>query len=92
MSNIEFRQVKNNVGGLISIIVRSFLTRYVLTEPINIIWLPFMLSYLVRADNDFYIFFNGLVKGFLIFWIINYVRRYYLEPKSGFSPANPITS
>ena len=61
-------------GTLIAISVRWFIARFVVSDPINIIWVPFILSYLIRANNDFYIFFNAMVKGFVIFLAINYVR------------------
>jgi hypothetical protein len=62
-------------GGLIAIMLRYFIRRYVFTDPINIIWIPFLLNYLVRANNDFYMVFNNLVKVFLIFLFINYLIR-----------------
>ncbi len=68
-------------GALISKYTRAFITKYVVPDPINIIWLPFLLSYLIRADNDFYIFINCLVKGFGMFFVINYFRIHYMEPK-----------
>jgi hypothetical protein len=68
-------------GLLISRLVRHFIKRYVLSDAINIVWLPYFLSYLIRADNDFYIFFNCVVKGLLIFLVVNYFRIHYLEPK-----------
>jgi hypothetical protein len=68
-------------GAVIAWAMRVFVRRYVITDPINIIWIPFILSYLIRANNDFYIFFNGMVKGFVIFLIVNYVRYHYLGAK-----------
>lgn len=65
-------------GAFIAWILRLFTQRFVLTDPLNIIWIPFMLSYLIRANNDFYIFFNCLVKGFLIFLAINYIRYHIM--------------
>jgi hypothetical protein len=65
-------------GALIARLVYIFIKRYVLPDPINIIWVPFILSYLIRANNDFYIFFNCLVKGYVIFLAINFIRYYML--------------
>jgi hypothetical protein len=65
-------------GALISKLLYLFTTRYVIPDPINIIWVPFLLSYLIRANNDFYIFFNCLVKGFIIFLAVNYIRYHFL--------------
>jgi hypothetical protein len=62
-------------GWLVALLLKSFINRYVLNDPINIVWIPFMFTYLIRADNDFYSFSNGLVKGFLIFLFINYLKK-----------------
>lgn len=62
-------------GGFTAKMLQYYIRRYVIPDPINIIWIPFILSYLIRADNDFYTFLNCLVKGFLIFIIVNYFRR-----------------
>lgn len=62
-------------GALISRFVYFFIKRYVINDPINIIWIPFILSYLIRANNDFYMVFNSSVKGFLIFLAINFLRK-----------------
>jgi hypothetical protein len=62
-------------GAIIAKLANLFYTRYVIRDPINIIWVPFILSYLMRANNDFYIFFNCMVKGFVIFLMVNYVRH-----------------
>lgn len=52
-----------------------FIRRFVFQNPLNIVWIPFILSYLIRANNDFYIFFNGMIKGFILFLIVDYVQR-----------------
>jgi hypothetical protein len=62
-------------GALLAIMLRKFIRRYVLLDPINIIWIPFLLNYLVRANNDFYMVFNNLVKGFLIFLLVQFIIR-----------------
>jgi hypothetical protein len=61
-------------GSAVASFLRYFITRFVIPDPINIVWVPFLLCYLVRANNDFYIFFNCLVKGFLIFLAVDYIR------------------
>ncbi|GHN02863.1 hypothetical protein WSM22_43520 [Cytophagales bacterium WSM2-2] len=68
-------------GLLISKMIQLFTTKFVLRDPINIIWIPFILSYLIRANNDFYIFFNCLVKSFFIFILIDYLRFNVLGEK-----------
>ncbi len=62
-------------GATIAKLINYFIRRYVIPDPLNVVWIPFMFTYLVRADNDFYIFFNGLVKGFLIFLLVNFIRK-----------------
>jgi hypothetical protein len=62
-------------GALIARLLYFFIKKYVVNDPINIIWVPFLFSYLVRANNDFYFIFNNLVKGFLIFLMVNYIRK-----------------
>jgi hypothetical protein len=68
-------------GVLIIKLFNWFMRRYVFPDPINIIWIPFILSYLIRGNNDFYIFFNGMIKGFLIFLAINYIRYRFMGAK-----------
>ncbi len=62
-------------GALVARLLYIFMTRYVLPDPINIVWIPYMFTYLIRADNDFYTLFNGIVKGFIIFLVINLIRK-----------------
>ncbi len=62
-------------GASASLFLNYFIKRFVLTDPLNIIWIPFMFSYFVRANNDFYMVFNCMVKGFLIFLFVNFSRK-----------------
>ena len=62
-------------GALIAKFLYFFIRRYVINDPINIIWLPFLFNYLIRANNDFYMVFNSTLKGFIIFLFINFVRK-----------------
>jgi hypothetical protein len=64
-------------GAAIARFLHYFQTKYVLTDPINIVWIPFLLNFLIRADNEFYTIFNCMVKGFLIFLFVLYVERNY---------------
>lgn len=65
-------------GAFIARILYFYIKRYVLNDPLNVVWIPFMLSYLIRANNDFYIFFNCLLKGFIIFLAVNFIRYNFL--------------
>jgi hypothetical protein len=70
-------------GAVMARILYNFLKVFVLPDPLNIIWVPFLLSYLVRANNDFYMVVNCLAKGFLIFLVINYFRKRYWIARLG---------
>jgi hypothetical protein len=82
-------------GALVAWFYKFFMRKYVAPDPINIVFVPFILSYLVRANNDFYMFFNGMVKGFIMFLIINYIRHRFFVPKKTttqqtFTPVYPV--
>lgn len=62
-------------GAVIARLLYFFMRKHVLTDPINIIWIPFLFSYLVRANNDFYVVINSFVKGYLIFLFITFLRK-----------------
>lgn len=62
-------------GALISRLLYGFVKKYVINDPINVVWIPFLCSYLIRANNDFYIVINSFVKGYLIFLAVTYVRK-----------------
>ena len=62
-------------GAVIARLLYFFQVRYVLPDPVNIIWVPFLLNFLIRADNDFYIMFNCILKGFVIFLFVRFLER-----------------
>lgn len=62
-------------GAIVSRLLYLFIRNHVLPDPINIIWIPFLFSYLIRANNDFYIVINSFVKGYLIFLFVNFLRK-----------------
>jgi hypothetical protein len=64
-------------GAVIARLFQFFMQTYVLADPINIVWVPFLFTYLVRANNDFYFVFNSFVKGFLIFLLVNFLRKQF---------------
>jgi len=69
-------------GAVMARLFYGFVKKYVIPDPINIIWIPFLFSYLVRANNDFYMVTNSLVKGFLIFLFVNYLRKRFWPERS----------
>ena len=62
-------------GAFLSRFLYYFIARHVIPNPINIIWIPFLFNYLMRANNDFYMVFNCLLKGFVIFYVVMYMER-----------------
>ncbi len=64
-------------GAIVSRILYLFLKKHVLNNPINIIWIPFLFSYLIRANNDFYVVLNSFVKGYLLFLAISFLHRQF---------------
>ncbi len=69
-------------GAIIARLLYYFMTKYVLPDPLNIIWIPLILTYLIRGNNDFYIFFNGMIKGFVLFLVVNYIRHRFWNHKA----------
>lgn len=69
------------LGTLISMFLNYFNKNFIEPNPIDIVWLPFIFNYLMRANNDFYMVFNGFLKGILIMFLIKYlVKRIWPEP------------
>lgn len=52
-----------------------FNKRFVIPHPINMIWIPVLFGYLIRANNDFYTVVNSMFKGFLIFLFVRFVYK-----------------
>lgn len=50
-----------------------FFRKFIFTSPINLIWLPFIFSYLVRPGNEFYMVLNHLIKALVVFWFVHNV-------------------
>lgn len=63
-------------GFLIAKIVVWFYKTYVVENPINLVWFPFIFSYFIRPGNEFYMVSNHIFKAFIIFFII----RKFLYP------------
>lgn len=47
-----------------------FYYSYVVVNPLNLIWIPFIFSYLIRPGNEFYMVLNHLIKAIIIFFLI----------------------
>jgi hypothetical protein len=69
-------------GAGSALLFKWFIVKYVLPDPINIVWIPFIFNYLARAGNDFYVIANAMLKGFLIFLIVSYIRRQFWPDQS----------
>lgn len=60
-----------------------FYYSYIMVNPLNLIWIPFIFSYLIRPGNEFYMVLNHLIKAFIIFFLIHRfvlseIRKKYL--------------
>lgn len=53
-------------GYFIARVKRYFMHEFVYPNPINLIWLPFIFSYLIRPGNEFYMVLNHLFKSALV--------------------------
>ena len=63
-------------GYLFAKIFITFFNRFVTDSPINIIWIPFIFSYLLRPGNEFYMVINHLIKSIIILYFFN---KFYLK-------------
>lgn len=63
-------------GYLLAKIFITFFNRFVTDSPINIIWIPFIFSYLLRPGNEFYMLINHLIKSIIILYFFN---KFYLK-------------
>lgn len=59
-------------GAIVSKFLHWFIIKHVIDEPLNIVWVPLLFNFVIRANNDFYMAANSLFKGYLMFLIINY--------------------
>lgn len=66
------------LGMFFSKVSLWFYKRFIITNPINLIWLPFLFSFLIRPGNEFYMVLNHLIKALIIFYIIRKIVYPYL--------------
>jgi len=66
-------------GAVLALFLRWFIARYVIPHPLNMVWIPVLFNYVIRASDDFYIVANSLFKGFLLFLIIEYARKTFFS-------------
>lgn len=57
-------------GILLALLRRFFVLKFININPINIIWLPFIFTYLIRPGNDFYMVFNHIVKSMFVLLLV----------------------
>jgi hypothetical protein len=57
-------------GVFIAWIKKIFLIHFVNNNTINLIWLPFIFSYLIRPGNEFYFVLNHILKSVVILFIV----------------------
>jgi hypothetical protein len=63
-------------GYFIARLTLWFYKKYIIYNPIDLVWLPFLFSYLIRPGNELYMVINHLIKAFIVFFII----RRFLYP------------
>ena len=63
-------------GLFLALLVKWFYIKFVSNDLINLVWLPFIFSYLIRPGNEFYMVLNHIIKALIIFYLI----RKFLYP------------
>lgn len=63
------------LGQLFLYSMKLFIKHFVLINASYILWLPFFSHYFIRAGNDFYMVINSIIKGFVFFFIINFIWK-----------------
>jgi hypothetical protein len=57
-------------GYFIARIKRYFMEQFVYPNPINLIWIPFIFSFLIRPGNEFYMVLNHLFKASIVLFVV----------------------
>jgi hypothetical protein len=57
-------------GYFIAWVKRYFVVNFVHSNPINLIWIPFIFSYLIRPGNEFYMVLNHLFKAIIVLIVV----------------------
>ena len=58
------------LGMFFSWFFNWFFRKFIYSNPINLIWLPFLFSYLIRPGNELYMVLNHLIKGLFVCLIV----------------------
>jgi hypothetical protein len=58
-------------GWSIAKLNKWFFTKFIVRNPLNLIWLPFIFSYLIRPGNELYMVINHLIKALVVFWFVS---------------------
>ncbi|MDI1323224.1 MAG: hypothetical protein PSV36_10775 [Algoriphagus sp.] len=74
-------------GLSIAKLSKWFFRKFIFTNPINLIWLPFIFSYLIRPGNEFYMVVNHLIKALVVLWFVfkviypklNLMKYYWID-------------
>jgi hypothetical protein len=69
-------------GMFFSKVSQWFYHKFIKPNPINLIWLPFLFSYLIRPGNEFYMVLNHLIKGLIVFFVIKSLYPFFLNLNS----------
>jgi hypothetical protein len=57
-------------GVLMSKLLSWLYRNFIFSNPINLIWLPYIFSYFIRPGNEFYFVLNHIIKSLFVFFII----------------------
>lgn len=67
------------LGMFFSRISLWFYNSYISNNMLNLIWLPFLFSYLIRPGNEFYMVLNHMIKALIVFFIVRGFLYRYLQ-------------
>jgi hypothetical protein len=68
-------------GHFMARIKRYFIQSFVIMNPINLIWLPFIFNYLVRPGNEFYMVINHMFKATIVLFVVFKVIYPFIKVK-----------
>jgi hypothetical protein len=57
-------------GVLMSKLLSWLYRNFIFSNPINLIWLPYIFSYFIRPGNEFYFVLNHIIKALVVFFIV----------------------
>jgi hypothetical protein len=68
-------------GFFIAKVSLWFYKKFIIKNPLDLVWLPFIFSYFIRPGNEFYMVLNHLIKALVIFFIVRKFLYPYIAKK-----------